>query len=424
MFEWPQRNGTLMSDYMFADGYGGDSFDLSVDGVPLTIGDGLVLNLSGGTGSSLQAFGTSIRGVKSPGKPDFLYNGSLAGIEGKNQTVNGTYKTVLFSYDFSSISNLSDRVTVMNRTIEFLRCKPVATDDEPIPSIPSSPPGDGDGGPPSLTVTHSIEVPEGEFSSDVSVIPDDDFPFTGQPDWVATGPDIFKPSAVNQPPVANPGGPYTVSEGSSIQFNGGLSHDPDGTIVSYEWDFDNDSFTDATGVTAFHTFADNGNFPVRLTVTDNLGATGTATVTVTVTNVPPSVNAGADFAVEYLHPATVNGTYSDPGIADTHTGLVNWGDGIIESFPLDTRFRTFSATHEYNVCTDMENFTASFSITDDDSGIGFDLIVITHYYPGAGGTVFGGGRLVTIEPLSEFSGSSDLDLNFFADDVFSVFSDW
>ncbi|MGV8858333.1 PKD domain-containing protein [Rhodoglobus sp.] len=64
-------------------------------------------------------------------------------------------------------------------------------------------------------------------------------------------------------------------------FNGSTSSDPDGTISSYAWNF-GDGQT-GTGVTAAHSYATAGNYTVRLTVTDNQGATGTTTQQITVT---------------------------------------------------------------------------------------------------------------------------------------------
>ena len=53
----------------------------------------------------------------------------------------------------------------------------------------------------------------------------------------------------NTPPTADAGGPYSVNEGSSITLSGSGSSDSEGTIASYEWDFDNDGYyDDATGV--------------------------------------------------------------------------------------------------------------------------------------------------------------------------------
>ena len=49
------------------------------------------------------------------------------------------------------------------------------------------------------------------------------------------------------------------------------STDPDGTIVSTEWDLDDDgTFTDATGATASRAYG-NGTHHVRVRVTDNDG---------------------------------------------------------------------------------------------------------------------------------------------------------
>jgi hypothetical protein len=42
---------------------------------------------------------------------------------------------------------------------------------------------------------------------------------------------------VNDPPVADPNGPYSGEVGNPVTFDGSGSVDPDGTIVSYDWDF-------------------------------------------------------------------------------------------------------------------------------------------------------------------------------------------
>src|SRR6185295_3800128 len=58
------------------------------------------------------------------------------------------------------------------------------------------------------------------------------------------------------------------------------SSDPDGSITSYAWSFGDGS--SGTGATTNHTYATSGTFTVTLAVTDNLGARGTDTATVTV----------------------------------------------------------------------------------------------------------------------------------------------
>jgi PKD repeat protein len=77
----------------------------------------------------------------------------------------------------------------------------------------------------------------------------------------------------------------TVYTSEVISFNASASYDPDGTIVSYLWDFGDG--TSATGVLVEHGYADDGTYTVTLAVTDNNGATALASATKTVLNSPP-----------------------------------------------------------------------------------------------------------------------------------------
>lgn len=67
----------------------------------------------------------------------------------------------------------------------------------------------------------------------------------------------------------------------TINFNGGGSSDSDGTIASYSWNF-GDGGT-GSGVAPTHAYNTTGSFTVTLTVTDNLGAQGSATTTASIT---------------------------------------------------------------------------------------------------------------------------------------------
>lgn len=86
----------------------------------------------------------------------------------------------------------------------------------------------------------------------------------------------------NSPPVARfSAAPNPAFVGAAVTFDAGASSDPDGTIARYDWDFDNDGrFDDASGITVTHSFATAGAHTVRVLVTDNRGATDTATLTV------------------------------------------------------------------------------------------------------------------------------------------------
>jgi outer membrane protein assembly factor BamB len=103
--------------------------------------------------------------------------------------------------------------------------------------------------------------------------------------------------AQKQPPDANAGLDQIVNEGDTVQFDASASSDPDGTITTYEWDFDatddlwweTGAFPDATGPTPTHTYGDDGVFVVTLRVTDNDNLSATDTCNVTVQNVNPTV---------------------------------------------------------------------------------------------------------------------------------------
>src|SRR5262249_36376687 len=86
---------------------------------------------------------------------------------------------------------------------------------------------------------------------------------------------------MNQPPVARVGGPYAASINSAINFDGSTSSDADGTIAGYSWDFGDNSAA-GTGAKPSHTYATAGTYTVKLTVTDDKGATATSQTTVAV----------------------------------------------------------------------------------------------------------------------------------------------
>lgn len=86
----------------------------------------------------------------------------------------------------------------------------------------------------------------------------------------------------NQKPVVEVNGPYSGNVGQSIAFNSSGSSDPDGSIVSYSWDFGDG--TSSTAANPTHSYSATGQYSVTLTVTDNGGATASATALVTITD--------------------------------------------------------------------------------------------------------------------------------------------
>ena len=92
---------------------------------------------------------------------------------------------------------------------------------------------------------------------------------------------------VNAPPVADAGPDRTVGIDEEILFDASASHDDDGGIVAYAWDFADGST--ATGINARHSFRASGHYPVTLTVTDNMGLPNSSVATTAMVDVnqPP-----------------------------------------------------------------------------------------------------------------------------------------
>ncbi len=88
-------------------------------------------------------------------------------------------------------------------------------------------------------------------------------------------PGLFKIEAINLPPVADfaftPEAPTTDEP---VQFTD-RSYDPDGEIAEWLWDFGDG--TTSTEQNPSHRYAQPGHYTVTLTVTDDKGATATAT---------------------------------------------------------------------------------------------------------------------------------------------------
>jgi PKD repeat protein len=160
--------------------------------------------------------------------------------------------------------------------------------------------------------------------------------------------------SANQPPVAR----LTVSPATGtaplvVTADATASNDPDGAIASASINFGDGVVVN--GLKASHTYSNAGNYTVTVTVTDNLGATNSASATVSVSahsapTVGLSVSPNSGTAPLYVS-ATVNAAGNGASIA---TVTINWGDGTTPS-------SGSSAKHTYSR---QGTFTVTAIVTD------------------------------------------------------------
>lgn len=128
-------------------------------------------------------------------------------------------------------------------------------------------------------------------------------------------------AAINSTPIANAGAAQTVNEQTSVTLNGSAT-DSDGTIASYTWVQTGGSVVTLRNANrALATFtapniASDETLTFKLTVTDNKGASSSATTTITVKSIDstkPIITLNGAASIEL----TVGDTYTDAGATAT-----------------------------------------------------------------------------------------------------------
>lgn len=135
-----------------------------------------------------------------------------------------------------------------------------------------------------------------------------------------------------------------------------------------------------------HVYADDGVYTVEVCVGDG-DTTACDTLTVTVNNVAPTVNAGADRTVnEGEQVSLAPAAFNDKGTLDTHTATIDWGDGTpIEAGTVsESPFGPpgsiagadgmVSGSHVY---ADDSAYTVRVCVTDDDRAVTCDTFVVS-----------------------------------------------
>ena len=220
----------------------------------------------------------------------------------------------------------------------------------------------------------------GAFIKDHILVPADNFACGG------TG---------NQDPVAVvTASPQTGEAPLSVLFDASGSSDPDGDALSYAWSFGDNS--SGTGVSPGHIYTNNGSYTATVTVTDNKGGVGQASVVILVTG----GSTGCDFGTPAASPlATGQNAYNyahvlgagGPDLSNVSNFAINWdleNNGLwqismntsngIPDWWID--LRTFT-THTFNSTQPDLSFSGTgFPGLDGDyyvNYVGDDLVMVS-----------------------------------------------
>ncbi len=148
----------------------------------------------------------------------------------------------------------------------------------------------------------------------------------------------------------------TALTGEPVGFDGSLSSDVDGTVVTYSWDFGDGST--GSGPAVSHSYAKAGTYTVTLTVTDDNGMTSSQASAKTIIDRAPIVSFEEDKTIA-LTGVTITLTIASSDVDGTVTGTqVDWGDGTVNNLP-------GAATSDSHSYSKAGSFTVTVTVTDD-----------------------------------------------------------
>lgn len=173
----------------------------------------------------------------------------------------------------------------------------------------------------------------------------------------------------NCAPVADIAAVTGASEGVAVAFSAANSTDADNDPLSYSWTFGDG--TTGSGVTPSHVFADNGNYLVKVTVTDGKGGSTQFSRTVSVANALPVPTMSPTTTTVKVNVAfNPAALFTDAGLKDgTWKGVFTWGDGTSLTASLLTQPTT--AIRASKAYATLGTYVVRFTVTDKDGGSAF-----------------------------------------------------
>lgn len=227
--------------------------------------------------------------------------------------------------------------------------------------------------PSAMNASFNVTLAGGTYFLRLSGIGFGDQMTTGYSDYGSVGNYLITgtlvPISGKQSPVAR----VTASATSgttplTVTFSGATSSDGDGTIVSYAWDFGNG--TTATGANPSCTYTTAGTFIAVLTVIDNDGMAGSASVAISVSapvnKLPTAVITTS--ATSGVAPAPVDFSGASSSDPDGTIASYKWSFGDGTTATTAKASKTYAAAGTY---------TATLTVTDNRGGSASSSVKIT-----------------------------------------------
>lgn len=205
----------------------------------------------------------------------------------------------------------------------------------------------------------------------------------------------------NTPPSLYPLSNSSFFEGSTYSSTGSFT---DSDSISWTGTVD---YGDGSGIQPLslnsdktfalsHIYKDEGTYVVTVSITDNQGATTTATATITVNNAPFTVSSitAPTIPTPVNTSVTTSASFSDLGILDTHTASWTWGDGNITTGTVTESNGSGSITDSH-IYTQAGVYTITLTVTDDDGlSVSSQYQYIVVYDP-SDGFITGSGKIIS-----------------------------
>jgi chitodextrinase len=185
-----------------------------------------------------------------------------------------------------------------------------------------------------------------------------------------------------------------------VEFDGSRSHDPDGLIVRYEWDFGDGSGVEGSQAKVSHVYTQNGVYLATLTVIDEFGARDSDKVRIVVGNPPPRAIFMAT-PTSGWPPLTVQLDASasfDPEGDELTNYTWDFGDG--------TRGKGLQLVHTFR---EPGTYAVRLTVTDRD-GASSEASLLVRVLGFASARDFRVGRAPTAAVSGDFDGDGQLDL--------------